>query len=135
MNDKNRLKFTRRISEVKDILTFQVNNRSEHSLQTKYNNFFDQLSIIYDECFPLVTRKIHSKTLSKPWITPEIQNLIKKKNKQFSIKHNIKTASSKKKYKEIKQTVTKTIANEKQKYYKSLLDKTNNNIKQKWNAI
>ena len=83
INDKNRSKFTRRISEVKNILTFQVSNKSEPSLEAKYNNFFDQISMIYNECFPLVTKKIHSKTLSKPWITSEIQSLIKKKNKQF----------------------------------------------------
>ena len=39
INDKNRLKFTRRISEVKNILTFQVNNKSESSLEAKYSNF------------------------------------------------------------------------------------------------
>ena len=43
INDKNRSKFTKRISEVKNILTFQVNNRSEPSLEAKYNNFFDQI--------------------------------------------------------------------------------------------
>ena len=78
INDKNRLKFTRRISEVKNILTFQVNNKSEPSLESKHNNFFDHISMIYNECFPLVTKSIHSKTLSKPWITPVIQSLIKK---------------------------------------------------------
>merc|ERR1712013_432957 len=61
--------------------------------------------------------------------------LDKKKNKQFSIKHNIKTENNKKKYKEIKHILAKTIENEKRKYYKRLLDKTNYNIKQKWNAI
>ena len=91
--------------------------------------------MIYNECFPLVTKKIHSKTLSKPWITPAIQSLIKKKNKQFSIKNNNKTANNKKKYKQMKHIVTKAIADEKEKYYKNLLNKNNNNIKQKWNAI
>ena len=91
INDKNRSKFIKPISEVKNILTFQVNNRSEPSLEAKYNNFFDQISMIYNECFPLVTKKIHSKTLSKLWITPVIQSLIKKKNKQFSIKNKNKT--------------------------------------------
>ena len=85
--------------------------------------------------FSIGYKKIHSKTLSKPWVTPVTQNLIKKKNKQFSIKNNIKTASNKKKYKEMKHAVTKAIADEKEKYYKNILDKTNNNMKQKWNAI
>ena len=85
--------------------------------------------------FSIGYKKVHSKTLCKPWITPEIQTLIKKKNKQFSIKNNNKTANNKKKYKEMIDKVTKVIADEKEKYYKNLLDKTNNNIKQKWNAI
>ena len=38
----------------------------------------------------MVTQKIHSKTLSKPWLTPHIQKLINKKNKLFSMKNKIK---------------------------------------------
>ena len=95
INDINRSKFTKTISQTKDILAFQATNRSEPNIETKYNNYFDQISQVYNECFPLKSKKIHSKTLSKPWITPDIQKLIKKKNKRFSIKNKNKTESNK----------------------------------------
>ena len=79
--------------------------------------------------------KIHSKTLSKPWITPDIQKLIKKKNKRFSIKNKNKTESNKLKYKKAKKAMEIAITKEKDTYYRNLLETTNNNIKQKWNTI
>ena len=135
INDTNRQKFTKKISKIKDILLFQASNRSETKLETRYNNYFNQVSAIYNECFPLTTKKIHSKTLSKPWITTQVKKLIDKKNKLFSIKNKNKTDRNKKRYKIAKKHVEKVIKEEKNKYYKNLLENTNNNIKQKWEAI
>ena len=100
INDKNRSKFIKCISDRKNILRFQANNKSEPSLEAKYNNYFDEISNIYNKCFPIVTRKVHNKILSKPWLTPKLQKLIKKKNKLFSIKNKHKTDNNKKKYKQ-----------------------------------
>ena len=83
----------------------------------------------------MVTQKIHSKTLSKPWLTPHIQKLINKKNKLFSMKNKNKTDQNRTKYKVAKKNVEKLLIEEKNKYYKNMLEKTNNNIKQKWQAI
>ena len=135
INDRNRVKFTKRISELKDILNFQANNKSEPSLEAKYNNYFDQISMVYNECFPVITKKVHSKILCKPWITPKIQALIKKKNKLFSMKTKYKTEKNQNKYKKIKQEIQKEIKSEKSKYYNNLLEQTSNNMKQKWTAI
>ena len=135
INDTNRLKFTKKINNIKDILYFQANNKSEPKLENRYNNYFEHISTVYNECFPLVTKKVHSKTLSKPWITPHVQKLINKKNKRFSMKNKNKTVTNKTKYKIAKKEMQKAIDVEKKKYFEGLLDKTNNNIKQKWNAI
>ena len=134
INEANRSKFTNKISQIKDVLAFQATNRCELNIETKYN-YFGQISQVYNECFPLKTKKIHSKTLSKPWITTDIQRLINKKNKRFKIKNKIKTESNKLKYKKAKQDMENAINKEKDKYYRNLLERTNNNIKQKWNAI
>ena len=91
-------------------------------------------SAIYN-LFHIVTKKVHSKTLSKPWITLEVQDLIDKKNVRFSKKCKNKTSKNKKKFKEAKEKMDKAINNEKDKYYKNLLESTNNNTKKKWNAI
>ena len=52
---------------------------------------------IYEECFPLKKKKIHSKNFSRPWITPNILKLIK-----------YKTIDSAKRRKIIIQTTTKS---------------------------
>ena len=78
INDNNRIEFNKRISRIKDILLFQASNKSEPNLETRYTNYFNCVSKIYNECFPLITKKVHSKTLCKPWITPHIQKLISK---------------------------------------------------------
>ena len=83
----------------------------------------------------MVTQKIHSKTLSKPWLTSHIQKLINKKNKLFSMKNKNKTDQNRTKYKVAKKNVEKLLMEEKNKYYKNMIEKTNNNIKQKWHAI
>ena len=45
------------IKNIKGILAFQANNQSEINLETKYNNYFDQISMVYNDCFPLITKK------------------------------------------------------------------------------
>ena len=135
INDANRLKFTKEIDKIKDILAFQASNKSEHNIENRYKNYFDHLGKIYNQCFPLTTKKIHSKTLSKPWITPHIEKLIDKKNKRFSIKNKNNTDINNTKYKIAKKEMQKAIDVEKKKYFKNLLEETNDNIKQKWNAI
>ena len=44
-------------------------------------------------------KKIHMKSFSKPWITPNVQRLIDKKNKRFRIKRIKNTETNKNKYK------------------------------------
>ena len=96
INETNRQKFNKKISKIKDILLFQASNKTEPNLETRYNNYFNHVSAIYNECFPLTTKKIHSKILSKPWITPQVKKLIDKKNKLYSIKNKNKTDMNKK---------------------------------------
>ena len=90
------------ISKIKDILSFQANNKSEPDLGKRYNNYFDQITQTYNDSFPLITKKVHSKTLNKPWMTPKIQKMINKKNKMFSQKTKHNTESYKVKYKTVK---------------------------------
>ena len=57
---------------------------------------------IYNECFPVKTKKIHNKTLSKPWINQELQRLIKKKNRLYGKKLRNKTPKNLEKYRKCK---------------------------------
>ena len=135
INQKNREKFTQEIIKLQDILAFQATNKSEPNIETRYNNYFDQITTVYNQCFPLRTKKVHSKILSKPWITPNIEKLINKKNRFFRMKNKNKTDINKNKYKAAKKALETAIKVEKTKYFHNLLASTNNNIKQKWDAI
>ena len=135
INDANRDQFMNRISEIRGALSFHTNNTHQTSLQHKYDDYFFHLSKVYDECFPLITKKVHVKTLSKPWITLEVQDLIEKKNIRFSKKSKNNNNKNKKKYRDAKIKMEEAIDREKEKYYKNLLDNTNNSIQKKWDAI
>ena len=135
INDENRTKFVQKITDVKDSLFFHIKNVHQPSLEQKYNDYFFHLSKVYEECFPIKTKKVHTKTLSKPWITPEVQKLIDKKNVRFSKKHKNRTEENNKKFKEAKENMDEAIDKEKNKYYKNLIEGTNNNARKKWNAI
>ena len=52
-------------------------------------------------------KKIHNKTLSKPWITDDIQKLIKKKNFLYYKKLKSPTVISIEKYKQCKRDLEK----------------------------
>ena len=135
INEKNREKFTQEVKKQQDILAFQATNKSEPNIEIRYKNYFDQIITVYNQCFPLKTKKVHSKILSKPWITPNIEKLINKKNKCFRMKNKNKTDMNQTKYKAAKKTLETAIKNEKTKYFHKLIANTNNNIKQKWDAI
>ena len=95
----------------------------------------DHIIRIYNDCFPLVSKKLHMKSFTKPWITHHVQKLIDKKNKNFSAKKKKRTAISKEKYKQSKKIMENAIDNEKSEYYRKLLENTTGNIKKRWNAI
>ena len=99
MTDTNREKFSNKITQIKDALSFHVTNKYENDLDNKYNNYFDHIRRIYNNCFPIITKKVHSKTFSKPWITSEVQKLIKKKDKLYSKKLKDNTQVNRKKFK------------------------------------
>ena len=134
-NDENRENFNKRINDVKDILSFHANNPINTNIESKFNDYIDNITRIYNECFPVITKKVHMKSFSKPWLTPQVQKLIDKKNKLFCIKKGNNTKLNRQKYKVAKITMEDTIDSEKSKYYRKLLDTANNNVKQKWCAI
>ena len=85
------------------VLSFHVTNTHQLSLEQKYDDYFFHLSKIYNDCFPICTKKVHVKTLCKPWITPAIQSLINKKNIRFSKKSKNKTSDNISKYNDAKE--------------------------------
>ena len=134
-NDSNRLAFNKRIEQAKNVLAFYVNNKYESNIDKKFDDYFDHITRIYNDCFPIITKKIHMKSFSKPWITPDVKKLIDKKNKRFSIKKQNTTEDNKAKYKAAKQVMEQAIDKEKSNYYSKLMENASNNNKKKWTAI
>ena len=135
INDNSRQSFNNKISETRHALAFHVHNRHETDLNKKYEDYFDHIKRIYNEHFPVITKKVHSKTYSKPWITPDVQKLIDKKNYRYSKKFNNNSKSNRTKFKEAKKIMEYKIVQEKDSYYKNLLENNTDNLRQRWNAI
>jgi hypothetical protein len=135
INDKNRDKFSNKIEKIKYALSFHLHNPHEDDLQIIYQNYFDHIRRIYNDCFPITTKKVHNKTYSKPWITPEILKLIHKKDSLYCKKMKENTQVNKKKYKTAKKEPEKAIKNEKQLYYRTIISNESKNIKNYWDAI
>lgn len=57
---------------------------NEYDVNNAYDVFCDNLSILYDECFPLVQKK-NCKRKRHPWISNGILTSIKTKNKLLKI--------------------------------------------------
>ena len=132
INDKNKAEFRKAIEKASPIMLFHCNNPYT-STEQKYKDFFDQLTYIYDQHFPIKRKKIHWKTAQKPWITDSIMNKIEKRNKLFSKKAS--DEASKLKYKQLKKEITLELKVSRQDYYKRKLKDNNDNIKARWDII
>ena len=75
---------------------------------TRYQIIFRFLEI-YNQCFPVKTKKVHNKLLSKPWITNDLQKMIKNKNKLFGMKLKLKSLEVTQKYNKFKKEVKKKL--------------------------
>ena len=135
INDENMLKFQKRIDDTKHALAFHVKNRHETNIDSKFTDYFDHLSRIYNDCFPIVTKKVHIKSFCKPWITAAVQKLIDKKNKNFCIKKKNNNEKNRQKYKRSKIIMETAIGIEKDKYYQNIITNINNCNKKRWDAM
>ena len=99
------------------------------------NNYFAQYKSLYNKHFPLKTKKVHNKTLSKPWITNDIQKLIKNKNFLYYKKLKQPTTLSIEKYKNCKKDLDKSLKLSKKLYFERRMLETSRNMKDRWDAI
>ena len=134
ITDKNRENFVKRITKNKNALAFHTTNNMTDT-QTKYADYFAHITRIYDEEFPVKKKKIHVKTLNKPWINSDLMKQIKKKNTLFSKKMKSKNPSCAQKYKECKKDLSDKLKQAKENYYHRKLYNENSTIKQKWDSL
>ena len=133
-SDENIANFAEEIASVSTEL-YNIISSEEFNINEKSNKYFELYKMIYHKHFPLKMKKIHNKTLSKPWITNSIQKLIKKKNFLYYKKLKQPTEISVEKYKSCKKELDFTLKLSKKSYFERKMFETSRNMKERWDAI
>ena len=121
-----------------ETLRDKVNLAMSPDLPVDINEAFDDLcnriNSITNECFPLKTKTIKSKSIVKPWINAELKQLIKDRHKLYMkyVKHPITYGLA---YKNLRNHVTNQLKVSKTRYYKTKLDNAFGNSKKTWKVI
>ena len=122
-NNENKARFRTELENANWQLVYDSRNFNEALVI-----FQNQLKESFDNSFPLLTKNIKHKHLSKPYITNEIKSLIKERNKlqRKFLKWPITYG---KQYRKLRNRISQMIQNEKGKYYKAKLLKSKSDVK------
>ena len=101
---------------------------------TCFDLLHTKLLDIFNKCFPLKTKSVKEQHQGKPYITTEIKELIKERNK-MQRKYVKKPLTYGEAYRTLRNRVSLMIKNAKLDYYKSKLDDANGNNKKVWSVI
>lgn len=129
-NEYNVQHFSQSLAEF-DWQDLNLNNNAN----VTYDNFLNIFTSLYNDCFPIVTKKIKINNYHKPWITPGILISIRKKNnlyKKWLIKRSNESLA---KYKGYKNRLTYIIRNAEKLYYENRFLELSNDIKNTWKLI
>ena len=133
-SDENILHFRDEIASIStDMHNVLINPTT--TIDEKVYTYFEYYKRIYEKHFPLKNKKVHNKTLSKPWITNDIQKLIKNKNFLYYKKLKQPTTLSIEKYKNCKKDLDKSLKLSKKLYFERRMLETSRNMKDRWDAI
>ena len=107
---------------------------STNEAQLAFTMFYEKLCSLYNKHFPIKRVKIGYKT-RKPWLSANIINCIKNKNRLYiySLKHP--TDDNILKYKNYKRTLNKAMNNLERKHYQDLLINNKKNLRKSWEII
>ena len=100
---------------------------------TYVDNFLAIINELYCRSFPLCTKFISKKRMSKPWITPNILSLIKQKSNAFQLYR--RGIISMRENNLIKNKITSAIRISKRQPYKNTFNKFKNNMHKTWSTI
>lgn len=108
---------------------------NETSAETAYSTFLALFLSIYHECFPIVDAK-PSKNARKPWITPRLSRLIKKKHKLFAAFIKTKSPELLVRFKTLRNSLNGELRLAKAAYYNNLFSHIlSKNPKEKWKRL
>ena len=101
---------------------------------SSFDKFHSILKELHAKHFPKVKVKIRYSN-NKPWLSDEMKDAIKKKNKLYRISRKIPSVHNEIEYKTFKNRLQHKMRSEEKKYYGLLLEKYKGNMKKSWNVI
>ena len=114
---------------------FSVDRYSRHvGVNNIYNAFIFDLTNAYNEAYPFIVKKKKRLDIDKPYITPEIKKLIKRKHalQKKYMKFPITYAEE---FGRVRNAVTKATNLAKKRHYHELFKSDQCNQKRSWNVI
>ena len=139
-NDKYELKF--RDHTMDNLIKFrnQLENQlasfdayNKFSIDDRTSIFMNLLEKVYDESFPIMTKRISYKRLLSPWISDSLKNCIEYKHRLYRLSRSNPSLFNS--YKQYNNRLKNIIQNAKREYYKRKFDLNANDTKSTWKSI
>ena len=129
INTSNKQRFENLLSDVNWSEIYENTNAQE-----AFTKFHNKIKCIYDEAFPKSKTKLKYSN-RKPWLSDELKESIKWKNKLYIKSKKIPSAFNVTNYKNYKNVLTKQINKAEKEYYNELINLNKNDIKRTWTII
>ena len=107
---------------------------SHDTTNGSFNCFHSILKELHNKHFPKSRVKLRYNN-KKPWLSDDLKESIKLKNKLYYLSKKIPSVFNEENYKRNKYFLQRKIKSEEKKYYEQLFDKFNGNMKKSWNLI
>ena len=135
IRDMKNFNLEKNLSAFENDLT-AANLDSIESAHDAFDKFEEVLYIVVNKFTPLKKASRNEKKLSqKPWLSRELLNLIKQKNKLFKQFHKKFDEDIFQKYKNQRNVLNREIKRAKENYYKKLIDDSKGNSSTLWKII
>ena len=106
----------------------------EGCISLKFSLFMNTILYNYQKCFPIKTIKLKY-TNRNPWITEELKNDIKIRDRLYIIKRKNPTSDNIKKYKQYKNQNLSKQRKAERDYYREQLELHQHDLKKSWRVI
>ena len=124
------------ISVFIDKLSMVKWNVNDSDANITYSSFFSKFKMLFDECFPLITKKAKRfRTNSKPWFTNGLNKSVQKKSKLYHNWLQSRSDSDLIKYKKFKNKLTSLLRLAEKGYYEGKFQEIQCDISKTWKVI
>ena len=128
-SQENRMKFTNMIQNINWLAILEgISDLNDQTI--KYS---DTVFKYYNQCFPVMTKTVGSKRLSKPWITTALHKSINTKHNLYKLVRN--TNNHQQDYDRYCNMLNRLLKTARLQYYKQKFEASKQNLKQTWAII